>query len=97
MTGPQPDLEAGKAGRDALITYAIVAVSVAALVQINITLPAIGHLGSALVSVLFLYAPMIVLGRRKEDLIDYGFRSDPITRMTRSAMNTSSRRSLLPK
>ncbi|HEY5950836.1 MAG TPA: CPBP family intramembrane glutamic endopeptidase [Kofleriaceae bacterium] len=74
---PQPDL---RAGRDALYTYAIVAALVAALVRINITLPAVGHLGSALVSVLFLYAPMIVLGRRKEDLYDYGFRADPIKR-----------------
>jgi uncharacterized protein len=69
-----------RAGRDALYTYAIVAVLVAALVRINITLPAVGHLGSALVSVLFLYAPMIVLGRRKEDLYDYGFRAEPIKR-----------------
>jgi len=74
---PSPDL---RAGRDALYTYAVVAVLVAGLVQINVTLPAVGHLGSALVSVLFLYAPMIVLGRRKEDLIDYGFKAAPIKR-----------------
>ena len=72
-----PDL---RAGRHALYTYVAVAVLVAGLVRINITLPAIGHLGSALVSVLFLYAPMIVLGRRKEDLIDYGFKAAPIKR-----------------
>jgi membrane protease YdiL (CAAX protease family) len=69
-----------RAGRDALYTYAIVAVLVAGLVRINVTLPAVGHLGSALVSVLFLYAPMIVLGRRKEDLYDYGFKAAPIKR-----------------
>lgn len=69
-----------KAGRDALVTYALVAVAVAALVRIDITLPAVGHLGSALVSVLFLYVPMFVLGRRGEDLIDYGFRAEPIKR-----------------
>ncbi len=69
-----------RAGRDALYTYAIVAVLVAALVRIDVTLPAVGHLGSALVSVLFLYAPMIVLGRRKEDLYDYGFRAEPLRR-----------------
>jgi uncharacterized protein len=74
---PPQDL---RAGRDALYTYAVVAVLVAALVRINVTLPAVGHLGSALVSVLFLYAPMIVLGRRKEDLFDYGFRAAPIKR-----------------
>ena len=82
-----------RAGRDALIAYVVVAVLVAALVRIDITLPAIGHLGSALVSVLFLYAPMVVLARRPrvkdpaapasepargEDLIDYGFRAEPI-------------------
>jgi len=69
-----------RAGHDALVTYVIVAVLVAGLVRIDITLPAIGHLGSALVSVLFLYAPMLVLARRKEDLIDYGFRAEPIQR-----------------
>lgn len=74
---PQPDL---RAGRDALYTYVLVAVLVTGLVQINITLPAIGHVGSALVSVLFLYVPMIVLGRRHEDLYDYGFRATPIRR-----------------
>ena len=79
MTAPI-DEAARRAGRDALITYALVAALVTGLVQINITLPAVGHLGSALVSVLFLYAPMIVLGRRKEDLFDYGFRAEPIKR-----------------
>ena len=47
---------------------------VAGLVRINITLPAIGHLGSAIVAVLFLYAPVFVAWRRKEDLDDYGFK-----------------------
>lgn len=68
------------AGRDALVTYGIVGALVLGLVRIDITLPAIGHLGSALVSVLFLYAPMFVLARRGEDLIDYGFRAAPIKR-----------------
>jgi membrane protease YdiL (CAAX protease family) len=74
---PQPDR---RAGRDALYTYAFVAIAVSALVRIDITLPAVGHLGSALVSVLFLYVPMLVLGRRREDLFDYGFRAEPIKR-----------------
>jgi membrane protease YdiL (CAAX protease family) len=69
-----------RAGRDAAITYVVVLVLVAGLVRINITLPAIGHVGSALVSVLFLYAPMFVLGRRNEDLIDYGFKAEPVKR-----------------
>jgi len=41
-----------KAGRDAVVTYAIVAVLVTGLVRINLTMPWVGHLGSALVSVM---------------------------------------------
>jgi uncharacterized protein len=67
------------AGRHALIAFAFVAVAVTALVRINVTLPAIGHLGSALVSVVFLYAPIVFLARfRDEDIYDYGFRWDPL-------------------
>jgi uncharacterized protein len=61
-------------GRDALFTWLAVAILVTGLVRINITLPAIGHLGSALVAVLFLYAPVILAWRRGEDLDDYGFK-----------------------
>lgn len=78
MTPPEPHDR--RAGRDALYTYAFVAIAVALLVRIDITLPAVGHLGSALVSVLFLYVPMYVLGRRNEDLYEYGFRAEPIKR-----------------
>ena len=67
-----------QAGRDALVTYGLVLVLITGLVRINVTVPAIGHLGSALVSVLFLYAPMVALGRRNEDLIDYGFKAEPV-------------------
>lgn len=70
--------EANRPGRDALIAYAAVAAMVAVLVRIDVTLPAIGHLGSALVAVVFLYAPVVVAWRRTEDLIDHGFRSDPL-------------------
>lgn len=76
-----------QAGRDALIAYALVAALVTGLVRINITLPAIGHLGSALVSVLFLYAPMLFLARRNEDLYDYGFRAEPIKRGVLTAVS----------
>lgn len=65
-------------GRWALVTYLVVAALVAALVRIDVTLPAIGHLGSALVAVVFLYVPVIVAWRRKEDLLDYGFTTDPV-------------------
>ena len=69
-----------RALRDAAIAFAVVAVLVTVLVRIDITLPWIGHLGSALVSVLFLYAPVYVAGRRGEDLADYGFRPEPLVR-----------------
>lgn len=67
-----------RAGRDALYAYLAVAALVAVLVRIDITLTAIGHLGSALVAVVFLYAPVVVGWRRREDLIDYGFRLEPV-------------------
>lgn len=63
-----------------MIAWAVVAVLVAGLVQINITLPAIGHLGSALVAVLFLYVPVYVAWKRKEDLDDYAFHAEPIAK-----------------
>jgi membrane protease YdiL (CAAX protease family) len=69
-----------RAGRDALLAFAAVAVLVTGLVRINVTLPWIGHLGSALVSVAFLYVPLYVAGRRDQDLADYGFRLDPLRR-----------------
>ncbi|MEO7095972.1 MAG: type II CAAX endopeptidase family protein [Polyangiales bacterium] len=77
---PDPVRDARVAGRDAMIAWAVVAVMVTGLVRINITLPAIGHLGSALVAVLFLYVPVYVAWRRKEDLVDYGFHARPVKR-----------------
>ncbi len=71
---------ARRAGRDALIAWAVVAVLVAALVRIDVTLPAIGHLGSALVAVLFLYAPVVAAWKRGEDLDSYGFHAAPVGR-----------------
>lgn len=68
------------AGRDALIAWAAVAVLVTGLVQINVKLPAVGHLGSALVAVVFIYAPVLVAWRRGEDLDDYGFHWEPVRR-----------------
>ena len=50
------------------------------LVRIDVTLPGIGHLGSALVAVLFLYAPVFVAWLREEDLDDYGFHAAPVKR-----------------
>lgn len=61
-----------------LVLYLVVAALVAVLVRIDVTLPAIGHLGSALVAVVFLYGPVVVAWKRKEDLVDYGFTTDPL-------------------
>jgi uncharacterized protein len=71
---------ARRAGRDAVRAWIVVVVLVAGLLQINVTLPYVGHLGSALVAVLFLYVPVFVAWRRHETLDDYGFHSDPIPR-----------------
>lgn len=68
------------AGRDALIAWAAVAALVTGLVQIDVKLPAIGHLGSALVAVVFIYTPVAFAWWRKEDLDDYGFHAHPASR-----------------
>jgi hypothetical protein len=75
-----PDPEGRRAWRDAGLAFAVVAVLVTGLVRIHVTLPWIGHLGSALVSVVFLYVPLYVARRRNEDLVDYGFRAEPLGR-----------------
>lgn len=71
---------AQRAWRDAVLAFCVVGALVTVLVRINVTLPWIGHLGSALVSVVFLYVPLYVAARRHEDLRDYGFRADPLAR-----------------
>ncbi|MBX3158818.1 MAG: CPBP family intramembrane metalloprotease [Deltaproteobacteria bacterium] len=77
------------AGRDAILAWAGVAVLVTLLVRINVTLPAIGHLGSAFVAVLFLYVPVGMAWHRTrrgsggaagETLDDYGFHVAPVRR-----------------
>ena len=69
-----------RAWREAVVVFAVVAVLVTGLLRINVTLPWIGHRGSALVSVVFLYVPLYIAGRRNEDLVDYGFRAAPLGR-----------------
>ena len=66
--------------RDSAIAFGVVGALVTVLVRVNVNLPWIGHLGSALISVLFLYVPVYAAARRDEDLRDYGFRSDPVVR-----------------
>jgi membrane protease YdiL (CAAX protease family) len=68
------------AGRDALYAYLAVAVLVAAVVRIDVELPAIGHLGSALVAVVLLYTPVVIGWRRREELVQYGFHLDPLAK-----------------
>jgi membrane protease YdiL (CAAX protease family) len=69
-----------KALRDALWAYAAVLALVAASVRIDVTVAFVGHVGSALVAVVLLYAPVFVGWRRGEDLHQYGFRLDPVRR-----------------
>jgi membrane protease YdiL (CAAX protease family) len=67
-----------QAGRHAAVAFVVVAALVAGLVRIDLDVPLIGHLGSALVAVAFLYAPVVIAWKRHEDLHDYGFRADPV-------------------
>jgi membrane protease YdiL (CAAX protease family) len=72
---------AHRAGRDSLVAFAVVAALVTVLVRIDINLPLrLGHLGSALILVVFLGVPMAFAERRNEDLRDYGFHAAPIAR-----------------
>ena len=77
---PAAGIRPRNAGRDALIAWAAVAALVLVLVQIDVKLPAIGHLGSALVAVVFIYMPVALAWWRKEDLDDYGFHWEPVRR-----------------
>lgn len=70
----------GLAGRHALLVFLATWVLVAFLVQLRITIPMVGHLGSALVALAFLYIPSGVARLRGEDLLDYGFTSEPVTK-----------------
>ena len=66
------------AWRDAVLAFTAVGVLVTGLVRINVTLPWIGNLGAALVSLLFLFVPLYAGTRRGEDLVDYGFLYEPV-------------------
>jgi membrane protease YdiL (CAAX protease family) len=73
----------GESRRDLLrlvaVTYVAVAVAIAVAVRLlDFDLPLVGHLGSALVAVVLLYAPVFVAWRRGDDLVAYGFTSQPL-------------------
>ena len=63
------------------VTYVAVATLVAVSVRLlDVELPLVGHLGSAMVAVVLLYAPVFVAWRRREDLAVYGFTTEPLGR-----------------
>lgn len=64
----------------ASLAFAAVGIAVALLVRIDVELPLVGHVGSALVAMLLLYAPLFAAWRRGEELHDYGFHLAPIGR-----------------
>jgi uncharacterized protein len=55
------------------------------LVRLHVTLPLLGHLGSALIALAFLYVPSGIARWRGEDLVHYGFTSAPLAAGLRSA------------
>ena len=67
-----------KAFRDAALAFVCVGVAVVGLVHLDITVPGIGHLGSALIAFAFLFVPMYASAKRGEELEDYGFRPEPV-------------------
>ncbi len=66
--------------KQALGIAAAVTVAVGILVNIRFDLPYIGHVGSAVIAVLFLYTPVWFAERQGHDLRIYGFRIDPLGR-----------------
>jgi len=78
LVTPVPASLAQRAWRDSVLVFCLVGALVVGLVRIDVSLPLIGHLGSALIAVVFLYVPFYVLLRRSEDLRDYGFRTEPV-------------------
>ncbi len=63
-----------------MTAWLVVFVLIAGLVHLDLQAPLIGHVGSALVAVVLLYAPVVVGWRRNEDLVTYGFRLEPLGR-----------------
>jgi uncharacterized protein len=66
---------------EAFIAFALVAVGVALFVRLlDFEVRLVGHVGSALVAVLLLYAPVMAAWRRGEDISVYGFKTAPLGR-----------------
>lgn len=65
--------------RHALITFGVVAAMVAVFVRIDVQVTFVGHVGSSLVAITLLFAPVVVAWRIRtdEDLITYGFTTEP--------------------
>lgn len=69
-----------RAFRDALIAFCAVAAMVVGFVHLNVEIPLVGQLGSALIAFAFLFVPMYAAGKRGEELEDYGFKPEPVSR-----------------
>lgn len=66
--------------KHALLAFAVVSAAVSGFVRLDFEVAVLGHVGSALVAVTLLYAPVVVAWRRDEDLIRYGFVTAPLGR-----------------
>jgi uncharacterized protein len=66
--------------RHTIIAFVTVGVALAALVRVDVEIRYVGHLGSALVAIMLLYAPLFWAWRRNEDLVTYGLRAEPVGR-----------------
>lgn len=66
--------------KHAFLAFGAAWIAIAVLGRIDVELPLIGHLGSALVAVTLLYTPLLVSWRRGEDLATYGFSAAPLGR-----------------
>lgn len=80
VSGAASGFTAWSPARQGAVVFAAVWLAVAALVRLPFSLPLVGHVGSALVALIFLYVPSEVARRRGEDLIDYGFALGSIRR-----------------
>lgn len=76
---------ARRAGRQALVAWALVAAAVAGFVHLTVWIPGIGNLGSALIALTFLLAPMAIDRVRGEDLLHDGFTTEPFGRSLKLA------------